>query len=164
MVGQMITQINISDGGVPKQSIPRAQVSEAGLEGDRQDNLKYHGGPDRAVCLWSADVIAALQAEGHPIQPGFAGENVTISGLSWAELGPGTRLTLGASLELEITSYAPPCSQNKDWFADRQFNRISQQHHPGSSRLYARVLTPGAIAVGDKVVVSDVVGTVMTDA
>lgn len=146
-----ITQISVSQGGVPKLPIAAAMVTANGVEGDRQANLKYHGGLDRAVCLWSAEIITALQQEGHPIAPGNAGENVTISGLSWAELAPGSCLQLGPDLQIEITDYAAPCRQNRNWFSDRCYTRISQKHHPGSSRLYARVLQPGRIQVGDEV-------------
>jgi MOSC domain-containing protein YiiM len=146
-----IVQINVSQGGVPKTPVPTATVTSDGIEGDRQKNLKYHGGPDRALCLWSLDVIQTLQQEGHPIAPGSAGENLTLSGLAWADLAPGTQLQLGATLRVEITDYAAPCRQNMKWFTDRKFSRISQKHHPGSSRLYGRVLTPGTVHPGDEV-------------
>src|SRR3569832_2171795 len=78
-----VHQISVSDGGVPKLPVWEAKVSEQGLSGDRQRNLKFHGGPDRAVCLYSLELIEHLQAEGHPIDAGAAGENLTLSGLDW---------------------------------------------------------------------------------
>ena len=105
MLGR-ITQVSISSGGVPKLPVPEAFVSVDGLAGDWQKNRKYHGGPDRAVCLFSAEVIAALATEGHPIFPGSTGENLTVSGLPWSTLQVGTRLLIGDSLLLEVTSYA----------------------------------------------------------
>ncbi|NJL47235.1 MAG: MOSC domain-containing protein [Leptolyngbyaceae cyanobacterium SM2_5_2] len=148
-----IVQINLSDGGVPKQPIAQAQIMVAGLVGDRQRNLKYHGGPNRALCLWSLEVITTLQQEGHPIGPGCTGENLTLAGLNWATLVPGSQLQLGEAVQIEITDYAAPCRQNMRWFSDRRFSRISQNHYPGSSRLYARVLQEGALQTGDPVVV-----------
>jgi MOSC domain-containing protein YiiM len=44
-----VHQINVSDGGVPKHPVFEAKISKEGVEGDRQKNLKVHGGPDRAV-------------------------------------------------------------------------------------------------------------------
>jgi len=123
----------------------------AGVEGDLQNNLKYHGGSYRAVCLWSLEVIETLQAEGHPIAPGSAGENLTLAGIDWAALVPGCQLQLGSGVQIEITDYAAPCRQNMKWFSDRKFSRISQKHYPGSSRLYARVLTEGKVQPGDPV-------------
>ena len=75
-----VHQVSLSDGGVPKRAVPAAQVTVEGLTGDRQRNRKIHGGPDRAVCLYSLDVIEALRAEGHTIGPGSAGDNLTIAG------------------------------------------------------------------------------------
>src|SRR5579871_2205843 len=104
-----IASIQVSDGGVPKRPVERAEVTPAGLQGDRQANLKVHGGPDRAVCLFSREVLEALAREGHPIRPGDAGENLTLAGLDWGALGPGARLRLGASVVLEVTKYCDPC-------------------------------------------------------
>jgi MOSC domain-containing protein YiiM len=105
----------------------------------------------QAVCLWSADVVESLQGEGHPIFPGAAGENVTVSGLDWGALRPGTRLALGADAVVEVTLPALPCATNAQWFADGDVNRIHHERHPGSSRLYALVVQPGRVALGDGV-------------
>ena len=146
-----ITHINISDGGVPKLPIAQIQITPDGLMGDRQRNLKYHGGPDRAVCLWSADIIQTLQTEGHPIAPGSAGENITIAGLPWEQVSLNSQLQLGDTVRLLITDYAPPCRTIGKFFSDRRYSRISHKHHSGISRLYARVLAPGLVSVGNRV-------------
>ncbi|NEQ51369.1 MAG: MOSC domain-containing protein [Leptolyngbya sp. SIO3F4] len=148
-----IVQINISDGGVPKLPIPTVEITPDGLIGDRQRNLKYHGGPDRAVCIWSANIIQTLQNEGHPIGSGSAGENITIAELPWEQLSPNTQLQLGDNVRLLITDYAPPCRNIGKFFSDRTYNRINQDHYPGTSRLYARVLSPGTVTVGNKVTI-----------
>ena len=62
--------INVSRGGVPKTSVFEALVTEHGVDGDRQHDLRHHGGPDRAVSLFSLELIQALQREGHPIAAG----------------------------------------------------------------------------------------------
>ena len=146
-----IIRINISDGGTPKRPISKVQITPEGLTGDRQRNLKYHGGPDRAVCLWSAEIIQTLQNEGHPIKPGSAGENITVTGLVWEQLIPNTQLQLGDTVRLLITDYAAPCRHISRYFSDRRYSRISQKHNPGISRLYARVLSPGTISIGNSV-------------
>ena len=150
-----VHQVSLSDGGVPKLAVPAAQVTVEGLTGDRQRNRKHHGGPDRAVCLYSLEVIEALRAEGHSIGPGSAGENLTITGLDWANLKPGDRLTIGVSLYLEIMSYTAPCRLNGQWFKDGNSERMAQEAHPGWSRLYARVLVEGNVGIGDKVILHD---------
>jgi MOSC domain-containing protein YiiM len=146
-----IFQINISNGGVPKRAIQNAEISAFGLAGDRQRNLDVHGGTDRAVCLYSLERILALQAEGHPIFPGAAGENLTVTGLSWEAVTPGVRLLLGQDVLVEVTRYTSPCSNIAYAFHEDEFIRISQKVHPGWSRVYARVLQPGLVRVGDPV-------------
>ena len=150
-----IHQLSCSRGGVPKLPVEEALVTPTGLACDTQADKRYHGGPERALCLYSLEHIRALQAEGHPIFPGSTGENVTVEGLEWAGLVPGTRLALGDDVLVEITSYASPCSTIKGSFADGVSTRISQKKHPGRSRLYARVLKTGRLAVGQSVRVLD---------
>jgi len=146
-----VHQINVSDGGVPKLPVPEARVTVEGVSGDRQRSPKIHGGPDRAVCLFSLEVIEKLQAEGHPIRPGSSGENLTLGGVDWAALEPGDRLRIGETIQLEIVSYTAPCEHNARWFLDGDYKRISQKRHPGWSRLYARVLAEGMVRQGDPV-------------
>lgn len=150
-----VHQVSLSDGGVPKRAVPNAQVTVDGLTGDRQRNRKIHGGPDRAVCLYSLEVIEALRAEGHSIGPGSAGDNLTIAGLDWACLIPGDRLSIGEHVQLEIMSYTTPCRLNGQWFKDGDSTRMAQEAHPGWSRLYARVLVEGKIGIGDPVILHD---------
>lgn len=147
-----IFQINISAGGVPKLPVPRAEVTSLGLGGDAHHNTKVHGGPRRALCLYSLERLLALQAEGHPIFPGATGENLTITGLLWDVLTPGARLCVGADVLLEITGYTAPCPKIVESFVGGDIRRMSQEAHPGWSRLYAQVLTPGVVNVGDPVV------------
>ncbi len=144
-------QISVSSGGVPKLPVNEARVSRDGVEGDSHRNTELHGGPDRAVCLYSLERLQALQQEGHPIQAGSAGENLTVAGLDWGHLSPGDRLRIGEHVVIEITSFCAPCKHNARWFHDGKFSRISQKTHPGWSRLYARVVSEGTVRQGDSI-------------
>jgi MOSC domain-containing protein YiiM len=145
-----VESINTSAGGVPKQPVFEALVTADGVDGDRQRDRRFHGGPDRAVVLFSLDVIKALQSEGHPIEVGTTGENLTLSGIPWASIAPGTELTIGG-VRLRITKYASPCYKIRGAFADDDETRISQKLHSGRSRLCASVVTEGLVRVGDAV-------------
>ena len=147
-----IHQLNVS-GGVPKLPVESAAIGVRGLTGDHQVDRVHHGRPFQAVCLYGLDVIEALQAEGHPIDPGSAGENVTVAGLDWSTLRPGALVALGDDVLLELSSYATPCAKNAGWFAGGDFRRMDQDRHPGWSRLYGTVLRPGTVRAGDAVVV-----------
>lgn len=146
-----VVALHLGDGGVPKRSVRSVAVEHGGVVGDRQATRRHHGSPWQALCLWSEEVIAAFAAGGHPIGPGFAGENVTVAGLEWGDVRPGVRLAIG-TVECEVSSYAVPCRQNAAWFSDRNFDRIHHRHGP-VSRMYATVLRPGAITLGDAFVV-----------
>ncbi len=147
-----IFQINLSDGGVPKLAVRRAVVRSQDILGDRQRNLEVHGGPERAVCLYSLERILGLQVEGHPVFPGALGENVTVSGLDWEAVKPGARLQLGDQVVLEVTRYTTPCNNLVESFKDGDFSRISQDKFPSWARVYTRVLQEGEIQTGDRVV------------
>jgi MOSC domain-containing protein YiiM len=147
-----VAQINVNpQGGVPKHRVASAKIAADGVAGDKQRNRRFHGGPQRAVSIYSHEHILALQAEGHPIAPGSTGENLTIGGLDWAALKLGDRLRIGRGLRIEITGYAAPCSNIAASFAGGQITRISQKLHPGWSRLYARVLAEAEVREGDAV-------------
>jgi len=147
----IIFQLNCSDGGVPKLPVREAELTPTGLVGDRQRFPLIHGGPMRALCLYSLELIEELQREGHSISPGSAGENVTIKGLDWSLLELGTRLALGDEVRVEITKYAGPCNTIDRSFIKGDSKRISQKKFPGYSRLYARVIQTGRLAVGQAV-------------
>ena len=146
-----VYQINLSDGGVPKRPVLEAVIATTGVEGDRQRNLNVHGGLDRALCLFSQDLIERLQDEGHSIDAGSSGENLTLAGLEWEKLKPGDQLQVGPDVQVEIMSYTGPCHQNAQWFRDGDYTRISQKKNPGWSRLSAKVLRGGVVKPGDAV-------------
>jgi len=146
-----VFQVNLSAGGVPKLPVAEAAVTTGGLAGDRQNDLRHHGGPERALCLYSLERILDLQREGHPVFPGATGENLTLAGLDWDAVGPGVRLEVGAGVELEVTRFTTPCRTIAGAFAGGAIERILQDRHPGWSRVYARVLRSGTVRVGDRV-------------
>ena len=144
--------INRSGGGIPKLPVESAWITADGVEGDGHDDMQHHGGPDRAVCLYSLELIDALAREGHPVGVGTLGENLTLAGVDWGLVTPGALLQAG-DVELEIVSYTGPCKTIRRSFAGERFKRVSQKLHPGWSRVYARVLGPGLVTVGDAVTI-----------
>lgn len=142
-------QINVSPGGVPKLPVEEAYVSASGVKGDRQANRQIHGGFRKAVCLYSLEVIDELRQEGHPLFPGAAGENLTLEGVDWHRVVPGTRLRVGPVL-LQVTDPTNPCHQIAGWFIGGRFDRIRHDSHPGWSRMYAEVVEEGLVRTGDR--------------
>ena len=144
-----IFQLARSGGGVPKLGVHEARVTPLGLEGDVQKHTKIHGGPERALCLYSLELIQKLQAEGHPIFPGSTGENVTISGLDWSQLRAGSQLWLGTQVLVELTRVSEPCKTIRASFTGANIKRLEV---PREMRWYTRVLREGMVRVSDPVV------------
>jgi len=143
-----VESINTSRGGVPKQPVFEAFVTTSGIDGDRQRDRRLHGGPDRALMIFSLDVIRALQVEGHPIAAGTTGENLTLGGIDWTMVVPGAELAIGA-VRLRVTKYASPCYKIAGSFVAGDPSRIAQKLHPGWSRVCARVVAEGLVRIGD---------------
>ena len=72
------------------------------------------------------------------VAAGSAGENVTLRGVDWATMRPGTRLRVGSAL-IELSYPAVPCKKQTRWFTDGDFNRISYERNPHWVRWYAWV-------------------------
>ncbi len=147
-----IFQINVSNGGVPKHPVDRVSIEPGkGILTDNQADRVHHGGPLQDLCLFRLETILALQREGHPIYPGAAGENLTISGLAQDDFEAGTQLRFGEKILVELTEPAVPCSKLEAYFTAGRFSRIAAKKHPESVRMYARVIVGGDLGVGDRV-------------
>ncbi len=146
-----VFQVSVSPGGVPKHAVALARVAPDGIEGDAHADPAHHGGADRAVCLFSAEVIERLRGEGHPIAPGTTGENLTLSGLDWSRVAPGGTFLFDGGVELEVTRFTTPCATIRESFAGLAIDRIRHERHPGESRVYARVVCAGEIRPGEGV-------------
>lgn len=145
-----VYSVNISPGGVPKRPVEQALLQRLGLEGDDHADRRHHGGPERAVCLYSLELIKALQGEGHPVAPGALGENLTLAGIPYRSLRPGDRLRIGEA-EIELTRPTTPCRTIAPYLLNGDISRVLHSRLPGWSRFYARVLTPGVVRRGDPV-------------
>jgi MOSC domain-containing protein YiiM len=97
--------------------------------------------------VWSTDAIDALRAQGHPIAPGFAGDNITVSGIPADAFRPGAHFRMG-TVRGFFSAYTIPCSKNNEWFQNK--NIMAMSHTQGNfSRIYAMVTHTGTISVGD---------------
>ena len=138
-----LVQVNVSAGGMPKLPVLAARVTRAGIEGDRQRNRKYHGGPDRAVCLYSEELYAWLREQGVHVPAGSVGENVTTRGIDLQRLSKGDRLRVGAECVIELTDVRVPCSQLKKWDVDLPELIV------GRSGWVAKVVEEGVVRADD---------------
>ena len=139
-----LAQLNVSSGGIPKLPVESARVTKFGIEGDHQRNRKYHGGPNRAVCLFSHELYDWLREKGIDLKYGSVGENFTTRGLDLNSLNKGDRLKVGACI-IEITDVRVPCSNLKKWDADLPELII------GHSGWVAKVIEEATVRAGDPI-------------
>ncbi len=80
------------------------------LEGDGQADLQVHGGPDKAVLVYSADHYEAWRAElgVAEVPPGAFGENLTVTGCTEADVCIGDLWTLGKG-RVQVSQPRGPC-------------------------------------------------------
>ena len=152
-----IVSINLSkEGGVPKLPVSKATVGVQGIVGDYNwfRANKRNMDPGRAMSLYSHERIVALQEEGHPIEIGSSGENLTVAGVPWGVLQVGTQLRAGEVL-LELSEPCAPCGKISGSFMEGGFSRIDHDVEEGWSRWLASVVEPGILEVGDWIRIED---------
>lgn len=122
-------------------------VHKMNLAGDRQADLKNHGGEDKAVYAFSFDHYAYWGTVLHkPTMPfGQFGENLTITGLNEASLNIGDQLKIGHCL-LEISQPRIPCFKLGIIMDTPNMPRLFIEH--GATGIYFRVLEEGQITAG----------------
>ena len=145
MTGTLV-QLNLSKGSMPKLPVPSARVTRDGVEGDWQKNRKYHGGPDRAVCVYSEELYSEMKDAGvDGASAGAFGENFTTRGVDLQTLKVGDRLRVGDACVIEITKVRIPCNQLRKWDA-RMPSLIV-----GRSGWMAKVVDEGVVKAGDPI-------------
>lgn len=105
--GPRVVAVCTSAGGVPKCPLPEAKVDFAGIRGDLHAHAK-HNRPERALCLFDQEILQQLVDEGFQLEPGTAGENITVEGLNVQRLSPGTLLQIGEVL-IRLEAPRKPC-------------------------------------------------------
>ena len=143
----ILAQLNVSPGGMPKRPVLFARVTPAGVDGDRQRNRKVHGGPARAVCVYSEELYDELRGAGVDLAAGSVGENFTTRGVDLRRLTKGDRLRVGDACVIEMTGVRVPCRQLRMWDPDLPELIV------GRSGWVASVVEAGVVKAGDSIVI-----------
>ena len=125
-------------------------VGVTGLEGDSQANKKHHGGPEKAVLVYSADHYPKWKEElGRKLPYGGFAENLTVSGLNEATVCIGDAYQIG-EVQLQVTQARVPCSKiPRRWGMPDLLERVLET---GRFGWYCRVLQEGQVEAGLPVV------------
>lgn len=130
-----------------KTPVVSAMLRFTNFDGDRQADLKNHGGPDKAVCVYSFDHYSFWEATlGEKLEPGAFSENLTIAGLREAEVCLGDTFRVGEAL-VQISQPRQPCSKLAGKRGSKGLPGII--HETSFSGFYLRVLKEGAVKAGD---------------
>jgi MOSC domain-containing protein YiiM len=129
----------------------RVPLRRLNLDGDRQADLRVHGGPDKAVYAYPLEHYAFWQEElGRELPLGQFGENLTVEGMPLEhELAIGDRYRIGTA-ELVVVQPRLPCFKLGIRFADQRM--VKRFLTAGRTGFYLRVEREGDVAAGDEIV------------
>ena len=128
----------------------RVRVTRLNLEGDKQSDLRVHGGPDKAVYVYPAEHYAFWRAELPELDLpwGAFGENLTTEGLLEGDVRIGDSFRAG-SAEFRVTQPRMPCYKLTVRF-DRE-DMVQRFLDSGRTGFYLAVVEEGEIGAGDAV-------------
>lgn len=128
----------------------RVALNETNIEGDKQANRKYHGGPDKAICCFSAEHYPFWRetlSRGKEFGFGAFGENFTLEDLTEDLVCIGDTFTVGTAV-VQVTQPRVPCvNLARKWESPELPERLIAARHSG---FYLRVLTPGEVGAEDR--------------
>lgn len=141
-MGKVIAVCTSDRRGIQKKDVGAGYFSaDWGIAGDA------HGGNwHRQVSLLSADKIAAFNEKGAGVIPGAFGENLVVEGFDFRALPVGTLLRCGDVL-LEMTQIGKECHSHCEIY-----KKMGDCIMPREG-VFARVLEPGEIKVGDEMTI-----------
>jgi MOSC domain-containing protein YiiM len=129
-------------------------LSERGFDGDGQADLENHGGPDKAVCAYSADHYPEWRRTlgFDPFPYGAFGENLTVGALDEHTVCIGDVWSVGDA-ELQVSQPRQPC-----WKLGRKWALESLPHlvrSSGRTGWYFRVLRTGHVSRSARLLLVD---------
>ncbi|MBZ0100658.1 MAG: MOSC domain-containing protein [Thermoanaerobaculia bacterium] len=137
--------------GIFKETIiGRASIDLAGIEGDCQGDPDHHGGPDRALCAYPREHLPWLTGQiGSEGGGAPCGENLSTEGLLESGVAIGDRFRIGEVL-VEVSVPRNPCHRLAARHAIRELPL--EMERCGRTGFLLRVLEPGTLAAGDRIV------------
>ena len=127
----------------------RVCVSRLNLEGDRQADLRVHGGPDKAVYAYDLSGYEHWSRKlSRELPFGQFGENLTVEGMPETEVRINDTYRIGSAL-LQVSQPRSPCGKLVMKMGIPGFARDFLAS--GRTGFYLRVLEEGEIGAGDAI-------------
>lgn len=141
---------DVATGIYKKPVIGPRKVRKLNIDGDRQADLRVHGGVDKAVYAFPSEHYRFYEEKlgREPYPPGQFGENLTTEGLLESSVRIGDRYAIGDAL-FEVSQPRSPCYK----FAIKMETPEALPLCINSSKtgFYIRVLREGTIAAGEAI-------------
>ncbi|USB34780.1 MOSC domain-containing protein [Paenibacillus sp. YPG26] len=134
--------------GIFKQQVEEPLfLSRLNLEGDRQADLKFHGGPDKAICVYAYEHYPYWESLlERSLVPGAFGENLTIEGLVEKDVCIGDIFKFGEAT-VQISQPRQPCYKLSARYGIPEIPVKMQE--TGYTGFYLRVLQEGHVSRED---------------
>lgn len=128
----------------------RVQLRTLNLDGDRQADLKVHGGIHKAVYAYPAEHYDYWRRElpGVDLPWGMFGENLTVQGMIESDVNIGDQFRIG-SAELVVTQPRLPCYKLAVKFGRDDI--IKRFLESGRTGFYFAVQNEGEVGAGDSI-------------
>lgn len=135
--------------GIVKGSVTEAFLSVDGFMGDGVANPKFHGGPERAVCVYAYEHYSQWEQErGAPLErPGF-GENLLAAGMLEKDVCIGDIYRLGGAV-VQVSQGRYPCYtiSRRNEFGPL----LSRVQETGFTGYFLRVLQEGNVQADSRI-------------
>lgn len=145
-----IAGVQVGRGFGKQPVLGPARVGPQNIEGDKQLDRRFHGGPDKAVLAYSADHYPLWRAElSWPELPlgGFA-ENLSVEGATEETARIGDVWRAGTAV-LQISQPRGPCAKIPRFWKRPELLKLV--FATGRTGWYLRVLEPGVLQAGDEI-------------
>ncbi|WP_146600285.1 MOSC domain-containing protein [Novipirellula aureliae] len=134
--------------GIVKQLVNGpVMVRCTNIDGDEQADLVHHGGVDKAVLAYSVLHYAFWKTQHQEVewQAGCFGENLTLDGVTEADVCIGDQFEIGSCV-LQISQPRQPCWKlSRRWNLPKLAVQVQQTRRTG---WYLRVIKEGVIEAG----------------
>jgi MOSC domain-containing protein YiiM len=131
------------NSAIAKKGIEEVLLTKNGFKGDYVANREYHGGPDRAVCLYPYEHYIQWEKEFNQSLnwPAF-GENICVENMLEKDVHIGDTYSLGDAI-IQVSQGRIPCATiSKHNRLDRLLGRIVETGYTG---YFFRVLQEGIV-------------------
>ena len=134
---------------IGKSSVQAVELKKAGFVGDDVANHQFHGGPDRAVCLYPFEHYSYWEEmfQKKLILPAF-GENITATGMVEEQVCIGDIYKLGDTV-VQVTQGRVPCATISNYNQEKQF--LKKVVETTLTGYFFRVLEEGTITLDSQI-------------